>query len=227
MGSGGVTSDLSLFASATTLIDDSAPATPSPFAAVLNGSTTIKLTWSAPRKDSNGGDLTGLSGFVIYRAVGTASAGLTALASVDSTLRTFENGSLEFNTTYIYQISAIDASGNESPRSSSVTLTTATQGASVAAPTNVTATYNSNATPVSVTVTWTPPASFDSFLVQRATLSAGSSTPSAFTTLALGQTGTSYVDTSIQSGITYVYRISTNFSGQISDPSSNSVIPIP
>jgi len=227
LGSGGVTSDLSLFASATTLIDDSAPATPSPFAAVLNGSTTIKLSWSAPRKDSNGGDLTGLSGFVIYRAVGTASAGLTALASVDSTLRTFENGSLAFNTTYIYQISAIDASGNESPRSSSVTLTTTTQGASIAAPTNVSATYNGNATPVNVTVTWTPPASFDSFLIQRATLSAGSSTPSAFTTLALGQTGTSYVDTSIQSGITYVYRISTNLSGQISDPSSNSVIPIP
>lgn len=227
LGSDGVTSDLSLFASATTLLDDSAPATPSPFAAVLNGATTIKLSWSAPRKDSNGGDLTGLSGFVIYRAVGTASAGLTALASVDSTLRSFENGSLEFNTTYIYQISAIDASGNESPRSSSVTLTTSTQGSSIAAPTNLAATYNGNATPINVTLTWTPPASFDSFLIQRATLSAGSSTPSAFTTLALGQTGTSYVDTSIQSGITYVYRVSTNLSGQISDPSTNSVIPIP
>ena len=227
LGTDNVESDLSLFASATTLVDDSAPATPSPFAAVLNGSTTISLSWSAPRKDSNGGDLTGLSGFIIYRAVSTANAGLTALASIDSTRRSYEDGSLEFNTTYIYQISAVDARGNESSRSSSVTLTTATQGASVAAPTNVSAVYNGNATPSNVTLTWTPPASFDSFLIQRATLSAGSSSPSAFTTLQLSQSGTSYVDTSIQSGITYVYRVSTNLSGQISDPSTNAVIPIP
>lgn len=226
-GTGNVESDLSLFASATTLFDDSAPGTPSPFVAELNGSTTIKLSWSAPRKDNNGSDLTGLSGYIIYRAVGTSSGGLVALASVDSTSRTYEDGGLEFNTTYIYQISAVDSRGNESSRASSVTLTTATQGASVAAPTNLNATYNSNATPPEVTLTWTPPASFDSFLVQRATLSAGSSSPSAFTTLALSQSGTSYVDTAVQSGVTYVYRVSTNLSGSISDPSEIAVIPIP
>jgi fibronectin type 3 domain-containing protein len=227
IGTGGVSSDPSLFASATTLVDDSAPATPSPFAAVLNGSTTIQLSWSAPRKDSNGSNLTGLSSFVIYRAVGSANAGLTALAAIDSTRRTYEDGSLEFNTTYIYQISAFDANGNESSRSSSVTLTTATQGASVAAPTNLSANYNASATPPDVTLAWTTPASFDSFLIQRATLSDGSSSPSSFTTLALSQTGTSYVDTSILGGVTYVYRVSTNLSGQISDPSLNAVIPIP
>jgi hypothetical protein len=91
----------------------------------------------------------------------------------------------------------------------------------------VSATYNAQATPATVTVTWTAPGSFDSFLIQRATLSAGSSTPSSFTTLALGQTTTSYVDSSISSGITYVYRVSTNLSGQISDPSASAVILIP
>lgn len=227
LGSGGTASDLSLFASATTLVDDSAPGTPSPFAAVLNGSTTIQLSWSAPRKDSNGGDLTGLSGFIIYRAVGTSSGGLVALASIDSTRRTYEDGGLDFNTTYIYQISAVDSRGNESTRASSVSLTTATQGASIAAPTNLSATYIGNATPPNVTLSWTPPATFDSFLIQRATLATGSSTPSAYTTLQLSQSGTSYTDSTIQSGVTYVYRISTNLSGQISDPSDIAVITIP
>jgi hypothetical protein len=94
-------------------------------------------------------------------------------------------------------------------------------------PTNLSANYNASATPPDVTLAWTTPASFDSFLIQRATLSDGSSSPSSFTTLALSQTGTSYVDTSILGGVTYVYRVSTNLSGQISDPSLNAVIPIP
>lgn len=227
VGTNNVASDLSLFASATTLVDDSAPGTPSPFAAQLSGSTTIQLSWSAPRKDSNGGDLTGMSGFIIYRATGTASGGLVALASIDSTRRTYEDGGLDFNTTYYYQISAVDSRGNESSRASTVSVTTATQGASIASPTNLSATYVGNATPPNVSLSWTAPASFDSFLIQRATLSAGSSTPSAFTTLVLGQSGTTYTDTSIQSGVTYVYRISTNLSGQISDPSDIAVITIP
>jgi hypothetical protein len=227
LGVGGTQSDLSLFASATTLVDDSAPGTPSPFSAQLNGATTVKLSWSAPRKDSNGNNLTGLSGFIIYRSKGSSSSGLTALAAIDSTRRTYEDGSLDFNAAYFYQISATDSRGNESARTTTVTITTASQGTSIAAPTNVSATYNAQATPATVTVTWTAPGSFDSFLIQRATLSAGSSTPSSFTTLALGQTTTSYVDSSISSGITYVYRVSTNLSGQISDPSASAVILIP
>ena len=228
LGTGNLQSDLSLFASATTLEDDSAPATPTAFAAVLRSATTIELRWNSPRTDNDGGSLTGLSKFVIYRAVGSVSAGFTNIATVDSTLRVYENSGLVFNTVYIYQIAAIDAKGNESPRSSSVTLTTSTQGASIAAPTNVTATYVGNATPPQVQLSWTPPAQFDSFLIQRATLAAGGSSKNlTFTTLQLAQAGTTYTDTAIQSGTVYVYRISTNSLGLISDPSSTVTVIIP
>lgn len=228
-GGNAVESELSLFAAATVLAvpeDDSPPATPGAFAAVLRSATTIEVRWSAPTRDSNGGPLTGLSGFVIYRAVGTTGAGFIELARVDSTRRVYENSGLEFNTAYIYQITAVDARGNESLRSSSVTLTTATAGAAVASPTNLNVAYVGNVTPPRVELNWTPPAEFDSFLIQRAVVVAGSSTLT-FTTLQLAQTGTTYNDTDIQSGTTYVYRISTNRSGQISDPSNTAIIQIP
>jgi fibronectin type 3 domain-containing protein len=229
VGTNNVESDRSLFASATVSVDDVSPATPRSFAAVLRSSTAIDLSWSAPKKDSNNGDLTGLSGFIIYRVSGTSSAGLTALAVLDSTRRTYEDGGLENSTTYIYQISAVDANGNESSRSSSVSLTTeATTGSSVSAPTNLQATYNPNNTPSDVSLTWTAPSSFDSFLIQRAEVTAGgSSTNLTYTTLEFAQSGTAYTDTNIQSNITYVYRVSTNLSGSISDPSTVAFVVVP
>ena len=228
LGASSLESERSLFASATVLVDDVSPATPSSFAALLKSSTTIELRWSAPKTDSDGGDLTGMSGFVIYRVSGSSGAGLTALASIDSSRRTYEDGSLTNNTTYIYQITAIDANGNESSRSSSVSLTTATAGASIASPTSLSATYNGNATPIEVTLGWTAPAEFDNFLIQRAQLTAGGSSQSlTYTTLELAHTTTSYTDATVSSGTTYIYRVSTNLSGQISDPSDVAIVVVP
>ena len=228
VGTNSLESERSLFASATVSVDNVSPATPSSFAAVLKSSTTIELRWNGPKTDSNGGDLTGLSAFVIYRVSGTSSAGLVALASVDSTRRTYEDGGLENSTTYIYQISAIDANGNESSRSSTVSLTTSTAGASIASPTNLQASYVGTVTPAEISLTWTAPASFSSFLIQRAQVTAGgSNTNLTYTTLELSHTSTSYTDTNIQSGITYVYRVLTNLSGSISDPSDVAFVVVP
>ena len=229
VGANSVESERSLFASATVSVDDVSPATPSNFAAVLRSSTTISLSWSAPKTDSDNGDLTGFSGFIIYRVSGSSSAGLTALAALDSTRRTYEDGGLENSTTYIYQISAIDANGNESSRSSSVSLSTeAASGSSVSAPTNLQATYNASNTPPDISLSWTAPSLFDSFLIQRAEVTAGgSSTNLAYTTIESSQSGTTYTDSNVVSGITYVYRISTNLSGSISDPSDVAFVVVP
>ena len=81
-------SDPSLFASATVQVDDVPPATPGNFVAVLASSgTTIELSWDAPIRDANGGALTGLGGFVIYRADTSNNNALTEIATVDGTHR--------------------------------------------------------------------------------------------------------------------------------------------
>ena len=227
VGANNEESELSLYASATVLIDDIAPATPGNFAAVLASSgTAIELSWDAPIRDANGGVLTGLSGFVIYRADPSSNV-LTVLTTVDASYRAYRDTDLENRTTYRYQISAIDHHGHESVRSPSKTVTTTDN--IVVAPTNLRASYNGSVP--EVILSWTAPQEYDSFVVQRAVLVPGASsqdlTDTDYTALAITHQTTSYDDQSITSGTIYVYRVRTNLSGRISDPSNIVIVVVP
>ena len=228
VGVNNTASDPSLFASATVLIDDIPPATPDNFVAVLASSgTAIELSWDAPIRDANGGALTGLGGFVIYRADPLNNNVLTYLTTVDGTHRAYRDTGLENRTTYRYQISAIDDEGNESARSPIKTVTTTDN--IVVPPTNLRASYNGSVPEVNVS--WTAPDQYDSFVVQRAVLAAGASsqdlTDADYTALAITHQTTSYDDQSITSGTVYVYRVRTNLSGRISDPSNTGIVVVP
>ena len=217
-------SEPSLFASATVLIDDIPPATPDNFIAALESSgVAIELSWDAPTRDANGGDLTGLASFVIYRAEFPNNVP-TALDTVDASAREYRDIDLLNRTTYRYQISAIDNEGNESERSPVRTVTT-TDIVSVP-PTDLLVSYNPSVPEINLT--WTPPDKYDHFIVQRAAITGAASgtairnlTDGDYTTLETEDliTTTSYSDRDIKSGFTYVYRIRTSLSGRISAPS--------
>ena len=220
-------SELSQYDAAEVLPDNSPPATPSNFAAVLASSgTAIELSWDAPIRDANGGDLTGLGGFVIYRA-DTSNVGLTELKTVDATHEMYLDTGLENQTTYRYQISAIDHHGNESARSSIKMVTTT--DLIVVPPSNLRASYNASGP--AVDLSWTAPQEYDSFVVQRAVLAAGTSiqdlTDGDYTTLDFSVQTTSYSDQGISSGTLYVYRVLTNLSGRISIPSNIDIVSVP
>ena len=227
IGANNEESELSLFAPATVLFDDSPPATPGNFVAALASSgTAIELSWDAPTRDANGGDLSGLTGFVIYRA-DTSNVGLTEIATVDAAHEMYLDTGLENQKTYRYQISAIDQYGNESARSSIKTVITT--DLIVVPPSNLQASYNASG-PV-VYLEWTAPDEYDSFVVQRAVLAAGTSSQALedtdYTTLDFAQQTLFYSDTNIQSGTIYVYRVRTNLSGRISVPSNIVIIVVP
>ncbi len=228
IGTNNEESELSLFAPATVLFDDSPPATPDNFVAALASSgTAIELGWDAPTSDENNSPLSGLTGFVIYRA-DTSNVGLTELTTIDDpTQEMYLDRGLENQTTYRYQISAIDQYGNESARSSIKTVTTT--DLIVVPPTNLRASYNASGP--AVDLNWTAPDEYDSFVVQRAVLAAGTSiqdlTDGAYTTLDFAVQIASYSDTNITSGTIYVYRVLTNLSGRISDPSNIDIVSVP
>ncbi len=223
LGSGGIESERSLFAAAAVSTDDRAPATPTQLASLLTGSTVITLSWTAPSEDANGSDLTGLSGYRLYRAVGSEASGLVLLTSPDSTTTSFNDTGLEVNTTYVYRVSAIDETGNESLLSASVTrMTGATSD--VTAPTDLTVVAAGNAS--MVTVSWTAPAHFTSFRVQRKQTGSDSSS-GTFTTVASSVTGTSFGDTNVTSGAAYTYRVLTLVDNDFSDPSEEKTVLVP
>ena len=228
VGANNEESELSLYASATVQVDNSPPATPGNFAAVLASSgTTIELSWDAPIRDANGGALTGLGSFVIYRADPLSNNVLTVLTVVDAASRTYRDTDLENRTTYRYQISAIDNEDNESARSPIRTVTTTDN--IVVPPLNLQASYNGSVSEVNLS--WTAPDEYDSFAVQRAELAPGASnqdlTDEDYTALDGTYQATSYSDRNIKSGTTYVYRVRTNLSGRISDPSNIVIVVVP
>ena len=223
-------SETSLYASATVSADQSPPATPGNFIAVLASSgTAIELSWDAPIRDANGGDLTGLSGYVIYRTdpLSNNNNVLVELTTVDAAYQMYRDADLETHTTYRYQISAIDNQGNESVRSPIKTVTTTDMVA--VPPSNLRAYYNSGVPEINLR--WIAPDEFDSFVVQRAELTAGASnqdlTDEDYTTLESANQTTFYEDKDIKSGTTYVYRVSTNLSGLTSRPSDIVIIVVP
>ena len=222
IGTGGLTSELSPFVSAEVLSDTQTPAVPSVFAGELVGTTTIELTWIAPIKDANGGELTGLAKYRIYRAAGTGSAGFQLIAAVDSTLNEYRDTGLDQSSTYSYRMTAVDGHDNESSFSGSVTLTTGSS-TTVSAPTNVTAVVLSG--PTRVQVSWTPPAEFSSFRVERQV--AGTASGDNFTVKVSSQSETTFEDTDVEAAKTYVYRVYTISSGQVSEASKVAVVAVP
>lgn len=225
LGSGGLESELSSFASATVPEDNKAPASPGVLSAVLASDTVIQLTWSAPKTDSDRTELTGLSGYRVYRSEGTGSAGFQLVGTVDSTAVTYADIGLDQSTSFIYRVSAMDASGNESAFSSSVSLTTGSSD-EISTPTNVAAlSLDDPDLGLVVRVTWSAPSGLTEFRVQRQTV--GSTSSDSFETVVASQNDTVFNDTNIERGKTYIYRVLSKSGSAFSEASDPVVVAVP
>ena len=225
LGSGGLNSRLSDFVLATVLDDDLAPAPPEFLYAKLSGDTDIELSWRAPTTDEDGSEQTGLHQYRIYRSEGSGSAGFEWLATVDSTTLSYVDKDLETSTTYSYQVRAIDASGNEGPVSSTVSLQTG-PGSRIARPTNVAAVVrNLPEEGTVVIVTWRAPPGITQFRVNRQRVSTRSS--DVFETVSYQLRDNKYIDTNVESGGTYIYRVVSVRGDDISHSSDPVVVSVP
>ncbi|MFH1570184.1 MAG: hypothetical protein ABIL09_19490, partial [Gemmatimonadota bacterium] len=195
----------SAFAGATVQSDARAPSAPTFVTGtpVTGDPERLRLTWRAPVSDSNGGELTGLSSYIIFRA---ASSGGPFDQIGTSTTASYEDSGLEARTTYYYQIEAVDPSGNISSRSATAALTSG----GVDMPTRVTlvaSTPSDGAQPPVVTISWQ--AAIGAILryeVQRTTV-ANSTTDSDYTSITPNSLATSLQDNTVLRGQTYYYRV--------------------
>ena len=123
-------SDRSGFVSAEVVADEVSPTAPRNLSAVPDESDfgQVTLSWSAPVNDADGGELSGLSGFVVLRSEG-GTASFVALDTLSADVRTYVDEGLKALTTYAYTVIAFDDAGNESGQASSVS--TRTQGVQV------------------------------------------------------------------------------------------------
>jgi chitodextrinase len=91
--------------------DTTSPSTPTGLTATAASSTSVKLAWTASTDD------VGVTGYRVYRNNGT-----TPLATVSSGTA-YTDSSVAAGTSYIYQVSAVDAAGNESGKASASVTT--------------------------------------------------------------------------------------------------------
>jgi len=100
--------------------DTQPPSAPSNLTTTATSASSISLAWTGST------DNVGVTGYQILRAPG-ASGGAFAQVGT-STTSTFVNSALAANTTFRYQVRAIDAAANASAVSNTVTATTLTGG---------------------------------------------------------------------------------------------------
>ena len=125
IGEGGIFSELSVFVGATVRLDQVAPGPPQNLSAIPSEEffDRVTLRWNAPVIDSDGKDLSGLEGFVLFRSRGGTSS-FVPVDTLDFQEKHYVDEGLESLTTYFYTVSALDGAGNESARASVVQVLT-------------------------------------------------------------------------------------------------------
>jgi fibronectin type 3 domain-containing protein len=169
------------------------PSAPTNLVATAVSTTQINLSWSL------GG--TNQTAFQIERSAGSPGNWQNIAVVPGQFLTSYQNTGLNEGTTYFYRVFAVNEFG-PSPASNIANATT--QGTPITppptAPTNLTATAVSS---TGINLTWTASSvTHTGFLLQRRTGSGD------WTTIATpGATVTSYSDTGLTAGTTYLYRI--------------------
>lgn len=209
----GLESALSAYAYGTALPDQVAPGAPRDLvASVITGqSNRARLSWKPPLEDADGGNLTGLEGYKVYRSSGQPDS---YLQIADVPAPAYTDSALVPNVAYAYAAAAYDPRGNEGPRSPAFLVFI--EG--VAPPTGVTAVGE----PGQVRLSWDPSTDPDTagYAVLRATRPDGGYTllPGLSDIITTGEN--TYTDNGeLKRGQTYYYRIaSVSLSGVVGVP---------
>ena len=119
-------SGLSGFVGAAVLADAVGPGSPLNLSAVAEEDApgSVRLSWEAPRVDADGGELTGLSGYVVLRSA-EEGASFVAIDTVLAGVRSYVDRGLEELRRYGYAVAGFDGSGNAGARSPGVWVETA------------------------------------------------------------------------------------------------------
>lgn len=173
--------------SATTGQDTAAPTTPTGVSATAVSISQINLSWTAST------DNIAVTGYKVYRCTGASCSNYAQVGTPTGT--TYNDTGLTVSTTYRYQVTALDAKGNESARSTTVSAATNSDTTAPSVPTGLSGTATSMTT---IDLSWT--ASTDNvgvagYRVFRDGTQVGTTS------------ATTYSDTGLTKSTTYAYTV--------------------
>jgi fibronectin type 3 domain-containing protein len=167
------------------------PSAPVGLTAAPSGSTGIYLTWT---------DVPGSTAYNLYRSTTSGGEGSIPVATsvnastIGTAMEAYTDSGLAANTTYYYQITAVDSNG-EGPKSNEASATTG--GAAPSAPAEIKATAGST----QIVVAWSSVTGAATYNLYR-NISGG-----GFSLYKSGLTTTAYTDTGLVTGTTYGYYV--------------------
>ena len=129
--------------SATTAQDTAAPTVPTGVSATAVSISQINLSWAAST------DNIAVTGYKVYRCTGVSCSNYTQVGTPSGT--TYNDTGLTVSTTYRYQVTALDARGNESARSTTVSAATNSDTTAPSVPAGLSGTATSMTT---IDLTW-------------------------------------------------------------------------
>jgi len=182
--------NLSVFSNVASATTQAPPTAPGNLTATA-GLGQINLSWAGSTST------VGLKNYILQRCQGVGCTNFAQIAAPAGT--TFNDTGLSFNTTYSYQVQAIDTAGNLSAFSN---VAGATTQAPPTTPSNLTATAASTS---QINLSWnasTSTVGLKNYIVQRCQ-GAGCTT---FAQIA-SPAGTAYSDTGLISGTSYSYQV--------------------
>ncbi len=186
------------FVSGTPGGDTQAPSTPAGLMSTATTSSSIALAWTAST------DNVGVTGYQVLRAPGTSGGTFAQVGT--STSASFTNTGLAAATTYRFQVRAVDAAGNVSAVSNTVTATTQTGGSSdTQAPSTPSNLAAGTPTSSSIPLNWT--ASTDNVAVTGyQVLRAPGASGGSFTQVGTSTTP-SFTDSGLAAAATFRYQV--------------------
>ena len=195
----------------TTGSDTQAPAKPTGLASASITDTTVQLSWNAST-DNNG-----VTAYEIFQ-------GTTKIATVTGNggaapVTTYEITGLTANTKYTFTVKAIDAAGNVS--ASSPTMTVTTMKADAQAPTKPAGLSFSSVSSDTVTLTWT--ASTDNFGVTAYEVYEGATLFETITVTDSQNSTVTYQVTNLQPGSNYTFYVKAKDAAGISSEASTPI----
>ena len=181
--------------------DTQSPATPTGLAASALSYNSVKLTWKAST------DNIGVTGYAITRD----GVPVTTVGAVT----TYTDANLNANTSYSYQIQALDAAGNKSALTAKVTAKTPSVADSQA-PSVVTGLSGQAVSPTQVNLSWTAATDNIGVTSYEVYRSSGSADPQ----LVGSSSATSYGDPALTPNTAYAYYvIAKDAAGNAAQPS--------
>jgi endo-1,4-beta-xylanase len=178
--------------------DTQAPTVPAGLASTATTSSSISLAWTAST------DNVGVTGYQVLRAPGASGGTFTQVATAPSS--NYVNTGLAANTTFRYQVRAVDAAGNASAVSNTVTVTTQTGGGGDVTPPSIPANLTAPSTTASsISLAWSPSTDnvgVTGYQILRAPGASGGT----FAQIATSTTN-SYVNTGLTANTTFRYQV--------------------